>query len=142
MTIKQKLSQYIDIKEEIKKLEKKIEKLEKETKDIVSDVVDSTTSGFPFMQTHKKIQGLDIERIHKLDKLKGILNERYDKLLKVQLEIEEFIDTISTSRLRRIFEYRYLEGFSWVKIAQLIGGKATEESIKKEHQRYLKSSLK
>lgn len=137
MTIKQKLSQYIDIKEEIKRLEKKIEKLDKETKDIVSDVVDSTTSGFPFMQTHKKIQGLDIERIHKLDKLKAILNERYDKLLKAQLEVEEFIDTIPTSRLRRIFEYRYLEGFSWVKIAQLINNNSTEESVKKEHQRYL-----
>lgn len=137
MTIKQKLSQYIDIKEEIKRLEKKIEKLEKETKDIVSDVVDSTTSGFPFMQTHKKIQGLDIERIHKLDKLKAILKERYDKLLKAQVEVEEFIDTIPTSRLRRIFEYRYLEGFSWIKIAQFMGGNATEESVKKEHQRYL-----
>lgn len=136
MTIKQKLSQYIDIKEEIKRLEKKIEKLDKETKDIVSDVVDSTTTSFPIIQTHKKIQGLDIERIHKLDKLKAILNERYDKLLKAQLEVEEFIDTIPTSRLRRIFEYRYLEGFSWVKIAQLIKN-STSDSVRMEHDRYL-----
>lgn len=137
MTIKQKLSQYIDTKEEIKRLEKKIEKLERETKDIVSDVVDSTTTSFPIIQTHKKIQGLDIERMHKLDKLKAILIERYDKLLKAQLEVEEFIDAIPTSRLRRIFEYRYIEDFSWIKIAQVIGGKSTEESIRKEHDRYL-----
>jgi len=137
MTLKQKLSQYIDIKEEIKRLEKKIEKLEKEIGEIVSDVVDSTTSDFPFMQIHKKIQGLDIEKQHKLDKLRSILKERYDKLLKAQIEVEEFIDTIPTSRLRRIFEYRYLEGYSWIKIAQFIGDKVTPDSVRVEHDRFL-----
>lgn len=137
MTLKQKLSQYIDIREEIKRLEKRIGKLEKSTKDIVSDVVDNTTSDFPFMQVHTKIQGVDTETIHKLDKLKVILNERYDKLLNTQIEVEEFIDTIPTSRLRSIFEYRYLDGYSWIKISQLIGGKSTEDSIRMEHDRFL-----
>lgn len=137
MTLKQKLSQYIDIREEIKMLEKRIEKLEKSARDIVSDVVDDTTSSFPIIQVHTKIQGTDIKTIHKLDKLKAILNERYDKLLKVKIEVEEFIDTIPTSRLRRIYEYRYLDGYSWIKISQLIGSKSTEDSIRMEHDRFL-----
>lgn len=137
MTLKQKLSQYIDIREEIKRLEKRIEKLEKSAKDIVSDVVDDTTSFFPFIQVHTKIQGVNAQKIYEINKLKFILNERHDKLLKVRIEVEEFIDTIPTSRLRRIFEYRYLEGYSWVKISQLIGNKSTEDSIRKEHDRFL-----
>ena len=66
-----------------------------------------------------------------------MLQSRYDKLIEEQAKIEEYIDNIPTSRLRRIFTYRYIEQYSWIKIAQLIGNGATEDSVKMEHHRYL-----
>lgn len=134
MTLKQKLSQYRDIKEEIKKLESKILKLEK-TEQNTSDMVDNTTKKFPIVQIKTTIKGVNVDRINKLNKLNKILEERYNKLLEIQLEVEEFINKIPTSRLRMIFEYRYLNSFSWIKIAQLVGG--TDESVRKEHDRFL-----
>ena len=70
----------------------------------------------------------------------SILQNRYDRLLEVQTRLEVFIDEIPTSRLRRIFEYRYIEQFSWVKIARLIGGNATSDSIRMEHDRFLRKN--
>lgn len=138
MDFKKYLSQYSDIKKEIKELEKKIERLEDRTQEIVSDSVQSTTKLFPFLINNYHIKGKDIKIAKKLEQYKAILENRYDELFEIQLKIEEYIDKIPTSRLRRIFEFRYIEQFNWVKVAIKIGGNATEESVRKEHDRYLK----
>ena len=36
-----------------------------------------------------------------------------------------------------IFEFKYIDNLSWQQVAWKIGNKATEDSIKKEHYRYL-----
>ena len=69
--------------------------------------------------------------------LESILNNRYDRLLEQQVKTEEFIDKLPTSRLRMIFEYRYLRNCSWTKVAYLIGGQATDRSVRAEHDRFL-----
>ncbi len=66
-----------------------------------------------------------------------MLQERLDKLLEVQIEIEEFINELPTSRLRRIFNLRYIEQYTWRKIAYIIGGNATDRSVRAEHDRFL-----
>ncbi len=139
MNLKECLVQYCDIQKEIKELEEKIEKLEPKTHDIVSESVESTTKHFPIVQNHLKIKGLNQRAIKQLEYYKTILEERYDRLLKEQIRVEEFIDNISNSRLRRIFEYRYIEQLTWRQVAQRIGN-ASEESIKKEHNRFLEKS--
>lgn len=140
MTLKENLVQLCDIRLEIKELEKKIDKLGLKSHEIVSDSVESTTKYFPIIPTKIKIKGLDQNVIKKLEYYKIILENRYNTLLDIQIKTEEFINKIPTSRLRRIFTYRYIEQYSWVKIAQLIGGNTTSESIKKEHNRFLKKN--
>lgn len=137
MNLKECLVQYCDIQKEIKELEEKIEKLELKAHDIVSDSVESTTKYFPIIQNHLKIKGLNQKTIKQLEYYKTILEKRYDRLLEEQIRVEEFIDSIPNSRIRRIFEYRYIEQFSWVKTAFLIGGNATPDSIRMEHDRFL-----
>lgn len=140
MDLKESLIQLCDIRKEIKELETKIAKLELKSDEIVSDSVESTTKVFPIIPTKLKIKGLDQKVIKKLEYYKTILEERHSNLLDIQIQVEEFINQLPTSRLRRIFTYRYIEQYSWVKIAQLIGGNATSESIKKEHNRFLKKN--
>ena len=59
---------------------------------------------------------------------KYVLLEKYEIRLKsfklmleeLRLEVEEFIQTIEDSELRRILRYRYHDGFGWVKIMHLM----------------------
>ena len=106
---KEKLVQYCDLKVEIKKLEERIDRL-KQQSEMVADVVQNGYKG------RAVIRGIDLIRKQKLERLSSILNERYDNCLQLQIEIEEFISNIDDSKLRQIFEYRYIDGFSWIQI--------------------------
>ncbi len=129
IAFKEKLIQYCDIKEEIKHLEKRKCVLHKQSSE-VSDVVQN---GY---KRHAVISGYDIKRQHKLDTLEAILQERHDKLLDIQIEVETFIDKIPKSDIRDIFTYRYLDNMEWHKIAQKM--KLNDESVpRKRHDRYL-----
>ena len=137
MNLKEILIQLSDIRKEVKELEIKIDKLELKSHEIVSDSVESTTKTFPIIPTKFKIKGLDQKTIKKLEYYKTILEDRYNTLLDIQIKTEEFIDKLPTSRLRRIFTYRYIDQYSWIKVAQLIDDKATADSVRMEHDRFL-----
>ena len=124
LTFKEKLIQYCDIKEEIKRLEKRIERLRKQP-DYVADVVQN---GY---KHHAVIRGYDKKREHKID----ILQERHDTLLDIQIEVETFIDGIPKSNIRDIFTYRYIEGMNWVQVGHAM--KSTAEAVRKTHDRFL-----
>ncbi len=138
MNLKDCLAQYCDTKEEIKELEKKIQKLEKSYK--VADTVDTSSAIFPYLQKTLKIENVDYVKQKKICSYKDLLKARYDRLLEQQIKVEEFIDKLPTSRLRQIFEYRYIDNNTWVKVAMRLGNGATFESIKKEHNRFLEKN--
>ena len=126
---KDKLVQYCDLKVEIENLEKRIDRIRKQS-EMVADVVQNGYKG------RAVIRGVDIIRKQKLDKLNNILNERYDKLLQTQIEIEEFISSIENSKLRQIFEFRYIDNFSWIQIQTILKFKH-EDTARKKHDRYI-----
>lgn len=101
---KEKLIQYCDLKQEIEKLEDRIDKIEKQS-EMVADVVQNGYKG------RAVIYGYDIQRKKKLNLLKSILEERRNKLLDMQIEIETWINTIDSSNIRQIFTHRYIDGF-------------------------------
>lgn len=136
--MREELLQLCDIRKEIQELENRINKLELKSKQVISDSVESTTKSFPYMMTHERIEGIDIKANKTLEKYKTILKDRYDKLLEIQLNVETFIDNIPTSRLRRIFTMRYIDQLSWDDIASSISVKATADSVRLEHNRFLK----
>lgn len=45
-----------------------------------------------------------------------VLQERYDRLLEMQIEIENWISTIDKSDIRQIIEHRYIDNMSWIQI--------------------------
>ena len=128
--IKNALVQYCDLKKEITKLESRLEKIRK-TSQMASDVVQN---GY---KRHAVIYGYDVIRAAKLEKLERILQERYDKLLDMQTEIESFISTIEKSDIRQIFEHRYIDDMNWVQIQVAMGYKH-EDTARNKHDKYLK----
>ena len=138
MNLKDCLVQYCDTREEIKELEKRINDLEKENSEF--SVVQASALESPFLLGEERIYHTDFRKSRKIQELKGILKYRYDRLLDQQIKVEEFIDKLPTSRLRQIFEYRYIDNNTWVKVAMRIGNGATFESIKKENNRFLEKN--
>lgn len=128
MKIKDKLVQYCDLQKEIKNLEKRIERLEKQS-EIVADVVQKGYKG------RAVIRGIDQVRIYKLNKLKQVLQKRYDMCLEMQTEIEEYINNIEKSDIRQIFEYRYIDNMNWIQIGHIM--QSTQDAVRVKHDRYL-----
>lgn len=54
-----------------------------------------------------------------------------------RIELLHYIDTIQDSQLRRIFMYRFYDGLTWLTVAHKIGGRNTEDSVKKQVYRFL-----
>lgn len=135
MNLKELLIDYTDMQKEIKELEEKINKLEIKVNEF--SVVEASSLKPPFQKQNIKVDHTDIKKKRTLNYYKSMLQERYDRLLEQQIKVEEFIDNLPNSRLRRIFTYRYLENCTWQKVAYKIGGGATEKSVMQEHIRYL-----
>lgn len=42
-------------------------------------------------------------------------------------------------RIQRIIRFKYMEGMTWEEVAKKISGRATEDSVRKEIERFLKT---
>ncbi len=139
------LAQYCDLQEEIKDLRKRIDNLETQISRIEEDgyVTDIVTRG----RKGKKPLGTVIVR--------GFPHAEYSRkktrlyLNKAQLEnaeleylditnaVEEYIQSIPDSRVRRILRHRFIDNMTWYQVAMRMGGKTTDESARKEFERFM-----
>ncbi len=136
--LKEKLEQLYDVRKEVSELTGKINKLEPDG--IVKDYVYKSSKYPPYTKHKVTLVAENPRLVKQLEEYRNILSRSACELLEIQLECEKFISQLPTSRLRRIFRYRYIEQFSWRKIAYVIGGDATAESTRKEHDRFFKEN--
>lgn len=132
------LNQYRDMKKEISKLCNKIRIYQNKNK--IFDLVRGTSDIFPYVERSFKIEGVDKKTQEIINEYLELLKNKYNQLMLKKIELENFIINIPTSRLRQIFEYKYIDNYKWNKIAYLIGGNSTADSIRKEHDRYLEEN--
>lgn len=144
MVTKEILVQYIDLTKEVKEVRAKIEKVQKQIARIEQDgaVIDTVRGGYGGTQTFK-IEGFPYSE---LSNKKSLLNSRIYTLEKLETQlikdlnkVEEFIASINDSHIRRIVNLRVVEGMSWNKVADKIGGGNTEDSVRMAFERYIKS---
>lgn len=148
MVTKESLSQYIILKREIKYLSERIDKLRNEQskheENKEHDMVRASHKYFPYTEHGVQIEGLTSNTEKMLNATIKCeirtLERRYDELLQAINEIIEFIDEIPDSYVRMIVTYRFVEGMSWRKIADIIGGGNTEDSIRKTFNRFIEKS--
>ncbi|KXA31653.1 hypothetical protein HMPREF3229_00181 [Peptoniphilus harei] len=131
---KEQLGQYKCLCLEIKELEKRLNNLKKQE---VTDKVLTSASDFPYNQYELKIKGYEDDKY--IEKIRARLIRRIRKCRKLRLEIEEFIEEIEDSRIRLIFELRYIQGKSWVYISNKLGS-SNESYARKSHDRYLNNT--
>lgn len=110
---KEQLEQYTSIKEEIKELEAELDK----RKSPVSDIVTGSMEDYPYTQHSVTIRGLSSDT-YSLD-LK--LTYKKIQLERQRSEIENFLDSVQDSKIRRIIRLKYIEGKTWPQIARKNG---------------------
>lgn len=130
---KGELIEYCDLKKEIEDLKKRIDRIHKIT-EMVSDTVQN---GYK----HKAvIFGVDLTRKRKLHAYEDKLQCFYDKLFEKQNKIEDYIESISQSKIRRIFRHRYIDDMNWKQI-QVCMEYSHEDTARKQHDKFLEENL-
>lgn len=139
---KQVLIQYADLQQEVKEIREKIEKLEAQIDKIerqgtVKDKVMGGEGGWqPF-----QVEGFPYPEYSRKKTLlyarKATLSELEMELLETLNDVEGFISNIKDSHIRRIVNLRVVEGLSWQKVADRIGGN-TEDSVRMAFERFIK----
>ena len=122
----ERLKQYRSLKAEIEELAEQIQMLES------SDIVQGSDKEFPYIKHNFKVETAECDRTRELlRKELQLLKTEYRKL-------NEFINNIADSEIRRIFRYRYIEGWTFQKIAFRMN--ETDESYpRRKHNKYLKN---
>ena len=130
--------QYIDACEAVKETEEQIRRLQKNRKTVVVDAVKGSMHDFPFAEKSFKVTGIAhsvLENPGQLDLEELILEERKAAAAQIKSQVEVWLNTISV-RMQRIIRYRDFEGLTWRQVAMKMGRRTTEESVKKEYQRF------
>ena len=139
---KEVLVQYSDLQKERKEVREKIKKLEKQIETIENDgnVADKVRGGDGGLQSFK-IEGFPYPEYSRKKTLlymrKATLSELEMELIETLNEVEEFITTIKDSHMRRIISLRVVDGLSWNKVADRIGGGNTDDSVRKAFDRFM-----
>lgn len=125
---KEELKEYIETKREIEIIKEKIECLEGKKTSIKSQIITDMPRG----EAEKDRLG---QLLIQIEELIDLYNEKQDKLLKQQLEIEKCIDKLEDSVDRNIMRLRYLEGYTWERMCVLLN--YSWNGIHKKHRKIL-----
>lgn len=121
---KKELEQLIDLKEEIKEIEQSILKIEQMDISSVPVKVDASGRNFPYIQGKMTVSSYDPaladKRAVRLYNKKTLLEERKKKAAEAERQILQYINSIQESRVRRIMQFRYIDGYSWEQIGAIM----------------------
>jgi len=119
---KEELSQLGDLRKEIRELREKIAYLSKKGTRIVSDKVQASSKEFPYIETSVKISGIEYldEKARKQKTEREILLAiRLRQAIVKEAEITAFINSVEDSGVRRLLEFRYIDGLTWEEIGRI-----------------------
>ena len=131
------LDQYIDACALIEETEKDIQKLRQKKRTVIQTNVSGSNPEHPYNPQHFKIQGttFTLREDSQLRMEEKLLEKRKADAEKIKIQVEEWMNTIP-QRMQRIIKYKVFENLTWQQVAKKMGRKATEESVKKEFQRF------
>jgi DNA-directed RNA polymerase specialized sigma24 family protein len=134
---KKVLSDYVDICELISEMEEEIRNLRK--KETVHDKVIGSNPEFPYEQRSFHVAGMRESYLDdaRLKKELDMLEERKYQAEKMKAKIDKWMKSIP-ARMQRIVRMKYFERKTWGQISERMGENVTENSIKKEFERFMK----
>lgn len=146
---KKELSQLKELNKEVADLVRRHSEIEDTLRDmeyVISDTVTGSSKYDPYTKHTIVVgsvcigsydSGTYFEQRRNLRKLQHEINEKIQQCSGEYSRIMRYINSIEDSLTRQIFRYRFIDGWSWVKIACEVGGDNTEDSVRKITERYL-----
>lgn len=132
---KKLLKQIEATRREIEHMNRILNKIEAK---IVEDSVQGSSSGFPYIKRHIKIEGFENPKNRR--KYVNMVTSHKNRLEKQKIRLEYEIQNISDSEIRTIIRMKYFEGLTFNQIAHRLndtGGFYTEDSVRKRLNRFL-----
>lgn len=121
---KKELEQLTDLKKEIRELEERILKIQQMDIKSAPVKVDASGKNFPYIQGSVTVSGYDPAIAGRRDKMlyekKILLDERRKNAEDEEKRLMQYINGIKESRVRRIMQYRYIDGYSWERIGGIM----------------------
>lgn len=134
--------QYINLKKEIEEIKQDIEKLRERKEQLEQNTVkDSVKGGYGGTQRFHldSYAKADIEETEYLiNKNIRILKEREKAVHETIVKIEEFINTVDDSRMRRMITFKYIKGMTWNQTALAMGSNYTADSCRMDVKRFFR----
>lgn len=116
MIDKSDLEQMSFLHKEIEDLQERLDKLNKPLKQVIDSVQGSST-GYPYIQHHCIIEGVEYPKHGNLKrKLKKLIKDSKRDLDKRINNLEYELKRIEDSDIRQIIRYKYEDNLSWVQI--------------------------
>lgn len=139
MTI-ERLEQYADLRKEVADLKKRRDaaaaRSYKHTHSIANAVVQGSSTVFPYQSRAIIVKGYGVRKT----KICKILEKQYarkeSKALAEVVQIEEWLDTVRESKIRRLVRYHYIDGLTWAKTAVRVYGHPCEDAARKYVERF------
>ena len=142
-TFRAEINRFYALQSEIRTKNKHIRKLRDELhNETVTDTVKGSQTEYPFVQHSILIGGINFDEQSNRDldmeikKTVAQLNRRKIELVRKYREIMRFIDSIDDPLMRQIITLRYVERKEWRDVAEEIGGKNTENSVRMMAKRF------
>ena len=129
---KKELSQLYYLKKEIKEQQRRLAELE-----AVAINCSTKITGLP---TGKGISDKIGNYAAQIADLKALLDLNLKKCFYELNRLERFIQSIEDPILRQIMKFRFVNGYSWIKIAYTIGGNNTPDGIRIKVMRFLQKT--
>ena len=142
MDIKQALKQYMSLRDEQEEVARRIRKLEQALARLEEEgsVKDSVKGGYGGTQ-HFVIEGFPLAEYNDvrsaLIRQKVRLTELHKEITDSVDAVHELINSLENSEIRRMITYRYINGYTWDKVAWEMKGRYTDDSCRKMVMRYL-----
>ena len=136
---KQILNDYIDACAQVKETKEALLKLRKAKKRREQDAVKGSSHEFPYTAQTFHIEGIAYPLVQdpgEEERLEEVLRERLRNAEKIKHDVEAWMNTVSM-RMQRIIRYKIFEEMTWNEVAERMGRKATEASVKMEYLRFM-----
>lgn len=133
---KELLKQYRFCKRRIAEIDEEIDRLKHEH--IVQDTVQGSQKDFPYIMRTRTVSGCP-DIYDNSSKINQLYKERAECKRTVK-KVSVFVHSVEDNIIRRALIMRYVEGSSspkWYKIALMIGGGNTADSIRKAVSRFI-----
>lgn len=137
------LKQYRDLIEEREEIQNRISRINRALDRLNREgiVKDAVKGGLGNMQTYH-IEGFptskEDELKHNLNKQRSILAVRESDISDLTNEVEQWLNGLDDSRIRRLITKRLIEGKPWNTVAAEMGDKYTEDSCRMLFNRFVK----